>query len=279
MGARRAASPSGKRVGLTDSSVRAAETLSVLRLKGGSLDCFDRRGGMNAAPSACERASRPFAHAHPTQQPPRHDPRDLLGRPLDRPGRFWRFAVVWAILRRPKRTRQLSERAGYHQNFLLAALPAADSKRFAARLRLVRLFARREGLQGRQPPSPHAYFPTTSIVSLVAEMPNGDTAEIAITGNDGMVGTPLMMGALQVAQRCDRAVRRQSPTGSRRVPSRAELDRNGASAQLDAALRPGADDADDPDGRVQPASPRGAATVPLAPIEPGPPALERRPDD
>ena len=44
-------------------------------------------------------------------------------------------------------------------------------------------------------PLAYAYFPTTSIVSMVSEMPNGDTAEIAITGNDGMVGTPLLMGA------------------------------------------------------------------------------------
>ncbi len=40
----------------------------------------------------------------------------------------------------------------------------------------------------------HAYFPTTSIVSLLYKMDNGESAEIAIVGNDGMVGISLFMG-------------------------------------------------------------------------------------
>ena len=40
----------------------------------------------------------------------------------------------------------------------------------------------------------HAYFPTTTIVSLLHVTENGDTAEIAITGNDGFVGIALAMG-------------------------------------------------------------------------------------
>jgi CRP-like cAMP-binding protein len=38
------------------------------------------------------------------------------------------------------------------------------------------------------------YFPTTSIVSLLYVMENGASAEIAITGNDGLVGVSLFMG-------------------------------------------------------------------------------------
>jgi hypothetical protein len=87
----------------------------------------------------------------------------------------------------------LSERSGYHRNSLLAALPAADYKRFKAGLRLVKLSLGARVYKAEIPLT-YAYFPTTSIVSLVSEMPNGDTAEIAITGNDGMVGTPLVMG-------------------------------------------------------------------------------------
>jgi CRP-like cAMP-binding protein len=38
------------------------------------------------------------------------------------------------------------------------------------------------------------YFPTTSIVSLLYVMENGASAEIAVVGNDGIVGVPLFMG-------------------------------------------------------------------------------------
>ncbi len=46
--------------------------------------------------------------------------------------------------------------------------------------------------QGR-PPS-HAYFPTSSLVALLYEMENGATSEIAVVGNEGMVGVALFMG-------------------------------------------------------------------------------------
>jgi hypothetical protein len=38
------------------------------------------------------------------------------------------------------------------------------------------------------------YFPTTSIVSLLYVMENGASAEIAVTGNEGLVGISLFMG-------------------------------------------------------------------------------------
>jgi CRP-like cAMP-binding protein len=40
----------------------------------------------------------------------------------------------------------------------------------------------------------HAYFPTTAIISLLSIMENGATAEIGVTGNDGVVGIALYMG-------------------------------------------------------------------------------------
>lgn len=40
----------------------------------------------------------------------------------------------------------------------------------------------------------HVYFPTTSIVSLLYVMENGASAEIAVVGNDGVVGISLFMG-------------------------------------------------------------------------------------
>jgi CRP-like cAMP-binding protein len=38
------------------------------------------------------------------------------------------------------------------------------------------------------------YFPTTCMVSLLYVMANGDSAEIAVIGNDGMVGVSVFMG-------------------------------------------------------------------------------------
>jgi len=40
----------------------------------------------------------------------------------------------------------------------------------------------------------YVYFPTTSIVSLLYVMADGASAEIAVVGNDGMVGIALFMG-------------------------------------------------------------------------------------
>jgi CRP-like cAMP-binding protein len=40
----------------------------------------------------------------------------------------------------------------------------------------------------------HVYFPTTCIVSLLYVMEDGHSAEIAIVGNEGMVGVALFMG-------------------------------------------------------------------------------------
>ena len=40
----------------------------------------------------------------------------------------------------------------------------------------------------------HAYFPTTAIVSLLYVLQDGASAEIAVVGNEGMVGVVLFMG-------------------------------------------------------------------------------------
>jgi CRP-like cAMP-binding protein len=40
----------------------------------------------------------------------------------------------------------------------------------------------------------HVYFPTTAIVSMLYIMENGETAEIGVVGNEGVVGIALFMG-------------------------------------------------------------------------------------
>lgn len=40
----------------------------------------------------------------------------------------------------------------------------------------------------------HAYFPTTAIISLLYVLENGSSAEIAVVGNEGILGIALFMG-------------------------------------------------------------------------------------
>jgi CRP-like cAMP-binding protein len=79
------------------------------------------------------------------------------------------------------------------QNHLLAALPEADYERLQADLELIPMplgWAVYES-GGRMR---YMYFPTTSIVSLLYVMESGASAEIAVTGNEGLVGISLFMG-------------------------------------------------------------------------------------
>ena len=79
------------------------------------------------------------------------------------------------------------------QNHLLAALPSADYKRLLPELEHVRL-PLGQALYESGDGQAYAYFPTDSIVSLLLVMRNGASAEIAVVGNDGVVGIALFMG-------------------------------------------------------------------------------------
>lgn len=79
------------------------------------------------------------------------------------------------------------------QNYLLAALPAPEYERLTAELQLIPMqlgdvLYESGSLQG------HVYFPTTSIVSLLYVMEDGASAEIAVVGNEGIIGVALFMG-------------------------------------------------------------------------------------
>jgi CRP-like cAMP-binding protein len=72
-------------------------------------------------------------------------------------------------------------------------MPAGDFARIAAHLELIPMklgdVLYEPGTRLR-----HVYFPTTAIVSLLYVMENGASAEIAIVGNDGILGISLFMG-------------------------------------------------------------------------------------
>ena len=79
------------------------------------------------------------------------------------------------------------------QNHLLAALPAADFERLSPHLELVPM-PLGEALYESGGRLQHVYFPTTSIFSLLYVMENGSSAEIAVVGNEGILGISLFMG-------------------------------------------------------------------------------------
>ena len=87
----------------------------------------------------------------------------------------------------------ISIHAGVTGNQLLAGLPQADLARWLPNLEPVNM-SRGQVICESEAIGYHAYFPTTAIVSLLYVMENGASAEVAVVGNDGIVGHPLFMG-------------------------------------------------------------------------------------
>jgi CRP-like cAMP-binding protein len=79
------------------------------------------------------------------------------------------------------------------QNHLLAALPAEDYERLTGELELIPLLLG-DVLYESGSAQAHVYFPTNSIVSLLYVMEDGSSAEIAVVGNEGIIGVALFMG-------------------------------------------------------------------------------------
>lgn len=86
------------------------------------------------------------------------------------------------------------------QNRLLAALPDAEWVRWAPHLEPVDMPLGKVLYESGSRLS-HVYFPTTSIVSLLYVMEDGASAEIAVVGNDGIVGISLFMGGQSTTSR------------------------------------------------------------------------------
>jgi CRP-like cAMP-binding protein len=78
-------------------------------------------------------------------------------------------------------------------NHLLAALPEAEWNRWLPELEWVEL-PLGEVLYESGTHQTHIYFPTTAIVSLLYVMESGASAEIAVVGNEGVVGISIFMG-------------------------------------------------------------------------------------
>ena len=104
-------------------------------------------------------------------------------------------------------------------NHLLAALPADEWERLLPEMELWPLplghVLYESGDEMR-----HVYFPTTSIVSLLYVMENGSSAEIAIVGNEGIVGISLFMGGESTPESRHRAERGPRLSRGRQAPQR-----------------------------------------------------------
>ena len=80
-----------------------------------------------------------------------------------------------------------------HQNHLLDALPKPEFDRLLPHLELIQMKLG-DALYESGGRLQHVYFPTTSIVSLLYVMEDGASAEIAVVGNEGILGVSLFMG-------------------------------------------------------------------------------------
>ncbi len=78
-------------------------------------------------------------------------------------------------------------------NHLLAAIPASVQERLFPHFEGTQL-SLGEALYESGDFARHVYFPTDSIVSLLYVMEDGDSAEISVVGNEGIVGIAVFMG-------------------------------------------------------------------------------------
>ena len=78
-------------------------------------------------------------------------------------------------------------------NGLLAALPGASRERLVAKTQRVSLSVK-DILYHPGGPITSVYFPLTCVISMMTEMKNGATIEIATVGNEGMLGIPAFLG-------------------------------------------------------------------------------------
>jgi CRP-like cAMP-binding protein len=86
------------------------------------------------------------------------------------------------------------------RNQLIAALPPEQWQRWLPHLEHVELRLGHVLYEAGDTLS-HVYFPTTAIVSLLYVMHNGESAEIAVVGNEGVIGVSLFMGGESTSSR------------------------------------------------------------------------------
>ena len=105
------------------------------------------------------------------------------------------------------------------QNLLLAALSAAQLKRLARNMEAIEMPLGDVLYESGRHLS-YVYFPTTSIISLLYVLESGASSQLAVVGNDGVIGVSLFMGGETTPSR---AVVQSAGVGYR-LPDRAIKD-------------------------------------------------------
>src|SRR5450830_1287170 len=100
---------------------------------------------------------------------------------------------------------------GAQKNQLLAALSEVELERWRSQMEVVEL-PLGQVLYESGGVLEYVYFPTSAIVSILYVLENGSTAEIAVVGNEGIVGISLFIGGEST---CSRAVVQSAGHGFR----------------------------------------------------------------
>ena len=119
------------------------------------------------------------------------------------------------------------------QNHILAALPAAEWQRCLPHLEWVNMPLGQVVYESGGTME-HVYFPITAIVSLLYVMKNGASAEIAVVGNEGIVGISLFMGGESTPSR---AVVQSAGQGYRLLAQNIKTEFNQAGPVMHVLLR------------------------------------------
>lgn len=119
------------------------------------------------------------------------------------------------------------------KNLLLHALPDAEWERWEHEVEEVDLPLGKVLYESGSTMS-HVYFPTTAIISLLYVMEDGSSAEIAVVGNEGIVGVSLFMGGETTPSR---AVVQSAGKGFRLSAQRMKTEFNRAGPVLHLLLR------------------------------------------
>ncbi|MGQ0835278.1 MAG: Crp/Fnr family transcriptional regulator [Gammaproteobacteria bacterium] len=118
-------------------------------------------------------------------------------------------------------------------NHILGALPVAERERLFPHLKLVPmplgmvLYESGDALR-------HIYFPTDSIISLLYVLQDGSSAEIAVVGNEGVIGVSLFMGGETTPSR---AIVQSAGFAYRLTGKRLKIEFNRHGQMLDVLLR------------------------------------------
>jgi CRP-like cAMP-binding protein len=87
-----------------------------------------------------------------------------------------------------------------YKNKILASLPKAEISRLAPHLSPLTL-AIGDTLQAPDEEITYVYFVESGLASVVVEMANGNTVETGITGKEGIIGIPVLLGTRSMPTR------------------------------------------------------------------------------